>query len=147
MYSFLKRLFGENLLLKGISLILAIGLWFYIVNELGKGSEEETIALQRILPSYGMLTKKLVIKPIIVGKPKQGFRIVEDKIAVLPEFCIVLGPRKVLRNLRFIYTMPVDIAGGDAMVAKQVPLKPLAPGVYVEEILVTVNIPIEKKIQ
>lgn len=139
-----KRIFGRNIMLKMTSLALAIGLWFYIVNELGKGSEEETIALQRILPSYGMLTKKLVIRPITVGKPKRGFRIVEDKITVSPEFCIVLGPKKVLNNIRFIYTLPIDVAGVDGAVTKQVPLKPLAPGVYVEGTLVTVNIPVEK---
>ncbi len=144
MENLLTKSFGKNLFLKLISLILAIGLWYYAVNELGKGTEEETLALQRILPSYGMVTKKLIIKTIIVGKPKKGNRVLDDKITIVPEYCLVVGPRKLLTNLKFIYTLPIDVSNLEKTMTRAAPLKPLASGVYVEETLVTVSIPIEK---
>src|SRR3989338_145275 len=142
MKNFFARIFGKNLFLKLISLVLAVGIWYYAINELGKGTEEETLALQRILPSYGMVTKKLIIKPIIVGRPKPGNRVMEGRIVVAPEYCIVVGPKNPIKGLKYIYTMPIDISNSEKTIVRTVPLKPLASGVYVEETLVVVTIPI-----
>ena len=139
-----RRLAFENFLLKAASLILAIGLWFYIVNELGRGSEDERMALQKILPSYTMETKTLVIKPVMIGKPRRGYRVLAEKISTVPPYCIVVGPRNVLGSLKYIFTLPVDLAGADKTVTQAVPLKSVSPGIYMEETLVTVTIPIER---
>lgn len=144
MLKFFERLFAENLLLKMISLILAVGLWFYIVSDLNKGTEEERLIIQKLLPSYGMITKKLAIRPVLVGNPKHGYRVVEDQIAIMPEYCIVVGPRSVLNNVRYIYTLPIDVSDSEKLITSSVPLKPIAPGIYVEETLVTADIPIER---
>lgn len=46
----IREFFTENVWLKIGSLLLALILWFYVVNELNKGSEEERQFLKRILP-------------------------------------------------------------------------------------------------
>ncbi|MDP3792007.1 MAG: hypothetical protein Q8R38_08210 [Candidatus Omnitrophota bacterium] len=45
----MKSFFTKNLPLKILSFILALLIWFYIVNELNRGSQEELQALRKIL--------------------------------------------------------------------------------------------------
>lgn len=45
----MKNFLTKNLALKVLSFILALLVWFYIVNELNRGSQEEAQALRRIL--------------------------------------------------------------------------------------------------
>ena len=49
MAGFLGNFFTRNVPLKILSFILALLIWFYIVNELEKGSQEEAMALHKIL--------------------------------------------------------------------------------------------------
>ena len=44
----IKNIFTKHLLLKFLSLMLALLVWFYIVNELNKGSNEELELLRKI---------------------------------------------------------------------------------------------------
>lgn len=46
---FLRNFFTKNLALKVLSFILALLIWFYIVNELNRGSQEELQALRKIM--------------------------------------------------------------------------------------------------
>lgn len=144
MFKFLGKAVTENLLLKVVSLFLAVWMWFYVVSELNKGSVDDRLAIQKLLPSYGMITKKLLIRPIVVGRPRPGYRIIEEKIVAVPDYCIVVGPRKILENLKYIYTLPIDATGSSRVLTVTVPLKPIASGIYMEETLVTATIPIER---
>ena len=53
MLEFMRKFFTKNIGLKFMALILALALWFYIVNELKKGNEEERQFLNRVLPQQG----------------------------------------------------------------------------------------------
>jgi len=143
----LRNFFTKNIGLKFTALILALALWFYIVNELKKGSEEENQFLNRLLPSEGVIAKKLTIKPIFIGHPRPGFVVADKKIVVVPEYCIVVGTKDLLDKIRFAYTMPVDITGAYKSITKSVALNPIAPGVYTEETLVQVTVPVERASQ
>ncbi len=144
MLDFLKKALTKNITLKLFSLLLAIIAWYYIVNELDKGSMEERALIQKIFPSYGMITKKLLIKPSLVGQPHRRYRIVKDKILVVPDYCIVVGPSKMLKDIKHIYTTPLDVNGASETFTKSIPLTPIAPGIYTEETLVAVTVPVEK---
>ncbi|MDP3804675.1 MAG: hypothetical protein Q8Q87_03885 [Candidatus Omnitrophota bacterium] len=144
MLEFLRKIFVKNIGLKITALILALAFWFYIVNELNKGSDEERQLLNRVLPKEGMAAKKLSIKPIFIGKARAGHIIDSQKIVVVPEYCIVVGPKNLLDKIRFIYTMPIDINGSAKTFIKSIPLNPIAPGIYMEETLVQVTVPVEK---
>jgi YbbR domain-containing protein len=147
MLKFVRKFFTENIGLKLLSLALALIAWFYIVQALNEGSQEEMQFLRKILPSEGMVAKKLTIKPIFIGKPKGGYVMLPDKVVVTPSFCIVVGTKDVLENVRFAYTMALDISGLNKTVTRSVPLSPIAPGVYMEETLVEVTVPVEKVAQ
>lgn len=51
MLQFIRNFFTKNLGLKILSLILALLVWFYIVNELNKGSNEELQLIRKVLPA------------------------------------------------------------------------------------------------
>jgi YbbR domain-containing protein len=130
--------------LKFTAFLLALALWFYIVNELQKGNEEERQFLNRILPQEGMSAKKLSIMPIFIGKARSGFVVDTRKAVVVPEYCFVVGTKDLLEKIRFVYTMPIDLNGANKTFTKSVALNPIAPGIYMEETLVQVTIPVEK---
>lgn len=140
----LKGLFTENIALKTVALVLALIMWFYIINELNRGTEEERQFLRNILPSEGIASKRLTIKPIFVGRPRRGYSVAVDKVLIVPEYCIVVGTRDLLGKIRFAYTTPIDVGGVNKSFTKSVPLNPIAPGVYTEETLVQVTVPVEK---
>lgn len=49
MLQFTGNFFTKNIPLKILSFILALLIWFYIVNELNRGSQEELQALRKIM--------------------------------------------------------------------------------------------------
>jgi len=144
MLNFFKKL-GENPGLKITALILTLALWFYVVGELNKGSEEERLFLNSVLPQKSVAAKKLVIKPVFIGSPRHGYAVISDKVVVVPEYCIVVGTKDLLANIRFVYTLPVEIKDADRTFIRSVPLNPIAPGIYMEETLVQITVPIEKE--
>ena len=139
------KLFTKNVWLKIGALLLALALWFYIVNELNKGSDEDRQFLNRVLPSEGLAAKKLAIKPILVGTPSRGHMADPRKAIVVPEYCIVVGTKDLLSKIRFAYTMPIDIRGASKSFTKSVPLNPIAPGIFMEETLVQVTVSVERQ--
>lgn len=145
MLEFIRKIFTRHIALKFTALILALALWFYIVNELKKGSEEERQFLSRVLPQEGLVAKKLSIMPIFMGKPRYGFMVDARKAVVVPEYCIVVGTKDLLGKIKYIYTMPIDISNASKPFTKSVALNPIAPGVYTEETLVQVTVPVESK--
>lgn len=147
MLKYLKRFFTKHLALKILSLILALLVWFYIVNELAKGSLEELQLLHKILPTEGLIAKKLAIKPVFVGNPRWGYKINRDQSVVTPEYCIVVGARAVLEKIKFAYTTPIDVKKSTKTFTIQAPLSPVAPGVYIEETLAQVTVSVEKETQ
>lgn len=141
------KFFTNNILLKFVSLIIALAIWFYIVGELNKGTEEERKFLQKVLPAEGLAAKKLPIRPVIVGKPRYGYYVDDRGMRTVPDYCIVVGTRDIVGNIRYAYTMPIDVAGLSKAFTKSVALSPIAPGIFMDETLVQVTIPVEKSEQ
>jgi hypothetical protein len=144
MFRFLKELFTENIGMKLLALVLALMAWFYIVKALNQGSQEDMTLLSKIMPAESIAAKKLIIKPVFIGKPRTGYGIAGDKIRVSPAYCIVVGSKDVLGRIKFAYTVPIIVTGVDKPFTKAVPLNPIAPGVYMEETLVEVSVPVER---
>lgn len=145
MFRSVWKFLTENIALKMTALVLALVMWFYVVNELNKGSEEDKQFLSRVLPSDGVVARKLMIKPVLVGSPRSGFAIDHKNTIIVPDYCIVVGPKEMLSRIRFAYTMPIDVRGISKPFTKSVPMSPVAPGVYMEETLVQVTVPIQRE--
>lgn len=145
MLRFLDKFFTKNMGLKLTALILTLVLWFYVVGELNKGGEEERQFLKKILPPEGMAAKKLSIRPIFVGHPRQGYVVDNKNVTISPDYCIVVGSKELVGKIRFVYTMPIDVTAASKSFIKSVALNPIAPGVFMEETLVQVNVPVERE--
>jgi hypothetical protein len=140
----IKDVFTKHLLLKFLSLILALLAWFYIVNELNKGPNEELELLRKMRPGEGMVAKKLMISPVFVGRPSWGNSVRRDQVVVVPDYCVVMGSKNILGRIKSAYTIPIDLKRASKTFTTQTALSPIAPGVYMEETLVQVTVPIEK---
>jgi YbbR domain-containing protein len=140
----IKNVFTKHLLLKFLSLILALLSWFYIVNELNKGSNEEHEMLRKILPGENMVAKKLMISPVFIGKPAWSNVVRREQVVLVPDYCVVMGSRNDLAKIKIAYTMPIDLKRASKTFTAQAALRPISPGVYMEETLVQVTVPIEK---
>lgn len=140
----LGRFLTQNKGLKLAALVLSLALWFYVVNELNQGSDEDKQFLKRVLPSEGLTAKKLTIRPVFIGAPKYGFMVENARVVVVPEFCIVVGSKDLLGRIRFAYTMPIDLRGVSKTFSTSIALNPIAPGVYMEDTLVQVIIPVQR---
>ncbi len=141
----IRDFFIKNMWLKMSALILALTLWFYVVNELNKGSDEDKQFLSKILPPEGLTAKKLSIKPVLSGIPQRGYIADWRKAVVTPEYCIVVGTKELLSRIRFAYTIPIDVRGVSRSFTKSVPLNPIAPGIYTEDTMVQVMVDVEKQ--
>lgn len=144
MFNFLRGVFTRNIWLKAIALFLALAIWFYIVNELKKGSDEETQFLKSVMPKESLTGKKLEIYPVFSGRPRSGYFVDSKKVIIVPEHCLVVGTKDVLEKIRHAYTMPIDIGGAGKSFTKSVPLSPIAPGIYMDETTVQITVPVEK---
>jgi YbbR domain-containing protein len=144
MFRFLKELFTENLGMKALALFIALVAWFYIVKALNQGSQEDVQLMRKVTMADKMTGKKLAIRPVFIGRPQNGYAIMNDKISVTPAYCIVVGTREVLEKIKFAMTVPIDVTGVNRTYTRAIPLNPIAPGVFMEETLVEVTVPVER---
>jgi len=135
----------KNIGLKITAMVLALALWFYVVDELKKGSEEEKQFLNSVFPSGGMVAKKLTIRPIFVGKPKPGYVVNMDKVSISPEYCIVVGTRDTMGKIKYVYTMPIDVKNISKTFTTSVALNSISPGVYLEETFVQATVIVDDR--
>ncbi len=139
-----KKWITNNLGLKVVSLALAIATWSYINLELTKIKNEEERAIISML-QYEIISKKIPIRLTIVGEVREGYELVADAIDFDPDIIVVIGPEKILNEVNFARTIPIDISEYTKDVIKQIELAPIARGITLKDSLVNVNIPIIKK--
>lgn len=144
MFRFLKELFTENIGMKALALVIALIAWFYIVKALNQGSQEDMQLMRKMTMADRMVGKKLEIKPVFIGRPQNGYTILVDRISVTPAYCIVVGTRDTLSKINFALTVPIDVTGVNKTYTRAIPLNPIAPGVFMEETLVEVTVPVER---
>ena len=141
-----RRWITNNLGLKMLSLVLAITTWFYINRELAKMKNEEERAIFSLI-NYEVTSKRLPVNLTLVGNTQKGYEIATDKITLEPETCVVIGPKKILSDISYVRTLPIDISEYTKDIAKEVPLAPIAEGISLKDYMVKIHIPIIKKVE
>ena len=139
-----KKWITNNFGLKLLSLFLAIATWFYITSEFNKLKEEEEQTIFSML-QYDVVSKVVPIQLTIIGEVKKGYRIATDMIAVEPDTLMVVGPEKILNDVKFVRTVPLDVSEYDRNININLELAPIARGIAPKGKFTKVHIPIEKK--
>lgn len=138
-----KKWITNNLGLKVLSLILAITTWYYIAWELAKTKYEEEEAIFSIL-HYDVISKKLPIQLSLVGDLEEGYEIITNDVRIDPQFCVVIGPKRILENIDSTRTVPLNISEHTKDIDTQLSLAPIAKGINLKDYFVKVHIPIVK---
>lgn len=144
---FLRRILLNNVVIKVVSLVLAVLTWAYIAGQLYKidlAKEKEAPPVVRV-SGEKLVVKRLPIYVNIEGTPAEGYRVALDKIAMKPSRSIVAGPPDVIKDLYYITTEPVNIDGASSNIRKAVKLTKMPNCEIGYEGLVSVAIPIVKE--
>lgn len=89
------------------------------VNNEGKdviGVEVKTKSVNVLLPMQKL--KNINIKPVITGKPKEGYKI--TKIEVIPKTVTIKGKEEIVNKINEIFTKPINVDELDASLVTEV---------------------------
>ena len=130
-------------LLKFTAFLVALVVYFYIHHEIENTEKNNTSD-----SSYKLIkltAKNLPVKVRLETTPPDGYRIVEDQVAVSPTQVVVIGPEALLENAWNAETAIVDISESTKAVSKKIPIESVA-GIHVvgQPYTVDVTVPIEK---
>ena len=130
--------------MKLAALVFAVVSYFYIHNEIQNNDKDKRFSD----PSYKLIkltAKSLPVKLRLDTAPPDGYKILQDKISVLPDRLIVIGPEALLEDARSAETSIVDISESTKTAVRRVPLENVA-GIHLagEPYYVSVTVPIEK---
>ncbi len=130
-------------LLKLAALMVALITYSYIHNEIYNGRKKD--ASDSSYKLIKLTAKNLPVKVRLETTPPDGYRIVEDQVAVSPTQVVVIGPEALLENAWNVETAIVDLSESTKLVSKRIPIESVA-GIHVvgQPYSVEVSIPIEK---
>ena len=139
----MKRLHISNFGLKILSLILALLVWLYIVNEIQMGRINQVKSIPSFF-GYEMTEKRVEVKPNIIGQPIAGFVVDTKNIIIDPKYLIVIGPKKYLRDIEYVYTEELDISEFTKDIRLAVKLSRFVKGYVPRKNFINIVIPIQK---
>lgn len=142
---FIRTILLNNLIIKLISLILAVLTWVYIAQQLYnesiiKGRAEGHSIIE--VSGEKLIVKKLPIYVNIEGTPAAGYTLALERIVTKPSTAVVAGPPDVIRDLSYVTTDPVNISDASYTVKRSVSLTDLPNCKIGYKDLVSVTIPI-----
>ncbi len=140
----MKQFFVKDFWLKMLALFFAFAVWVYVVSELNKGTPEEKEFFGKFLP-YKVSALEVPIKVALIGKPLTGYRVLNDRIVIRPSTCLLIAPRNLIKTISYVTTADIDISELTKSVARQVKIRPVGPGIFLEkDFFVNIVIPVER---
>lgn len=101
----------NNFWLKLFSLMLAVATWFYVFDLVDSDlSTSRKESLEQMLTRYDFVTKEVAVKPLLLGKTPDGYRVAFDRIKVDPPSIMIFGPRQVVNAINFLRTDKIELA-------------------------------------
>jgi len=141
----LFKFFTNNIFVKLVALFLAGVTWFLVTNEIKKETVMSAKPDVEVLPSYGkMKSKKVFVKPILIGAPPEGYDIDRAAVQTDPESFVIAAPELIFKTLESVDTEPIDISKLKKTIIYEASIAPIAPSVNVQDLTVKVTIPIRK---
>ena len=138
------KLLKGTFLLKIVALIFAVLGYFYIHNEIANVEKEKNVTD----PSYKLIkltAKSLSVKVRLETSPPEGYRILDDRVAVSPDHIVVIGPEALLESAQTAETAIVDVSETTKTINKKIPIESVS-GIHLagQSYTVDVTVPVEK---
>jgi len=136
-------IFTNNIGLKLLALFLAFVTLIYIGETTEKDSDDRTV-LQKLFSRSDYITKKLLVRPIFVGRTPNGYLFQEETVSISPESVLVIGPSRVLGDKEYICTKPIDLGEHTKTKSITVELESIARSIKSQDLQVVVYLPISR---
>ncbi|MFQ5952498.1 MAG: CdaR family protein [Candidatus Omnitrophota bacterium] len=105
------NIIAHNFWLKIIALIFAIATWFYVfdvVNPVSSPQKKEV--LEKILERYNFTIKEVPVRPVFTGSVPEGYRVIYDKVKVVPSAVAIFGPEELVKKADELKTDKIDLS-------------------------------------
>ncbi len=124
-----------------LSLVLAVASYYYLHRAILRAEEKQSD------PSYKLIkltAKKLPVRVRLATAPKEGYKLLEDRVVAKPSEVLVIGPEALLEEAEMAETALLDVSESIDTVKKKIPLEsvagiPLTGEPYTVEVLVPIE--------
>jgi YbbR domain-containing protein len=101
----------HNFWLKIISLVLAIATWFYVFDLINPSSfVQKKEPAEEVFVRYQFTIKEVPVRPVFIGRPPEGYRVVYEKVKVNPSTISIYGPIEIIQDVDELVTDKVDLS-------------------------------------
>jgi YbbR domain-containing protein len=135
----------HNFWLKIISLVLAVATWFYVFDLVTSDSfskKKETV--EDVFARYQFTVKEVPVRPVFAGKAPEGYKIIFDKIKVVPSSISIFGPEEIIEDVEELRTERINLGEYTRSVKLQLGVRSDVKLLQFEDKVVDVYIPVEK---
>jgi YbbR domain-containing protein len=141
----LGNIFFHNFWLKFFSLIIAFATWLYVVDLVENDDfSEKKSAVEQVFSRLQFSVKEVPIKPAFTGKAPEGYVILYDDIKITPSSISIFGPTKVLDEVDFLTTQPLDVSEYTRSVNLQTGIRSKFKYLRFENKVVDILLPVQK---
>lgn len=140
----MKRIITNNFWAKVVTLVFAIGTWFYVFDLMNSDPylhRRETA--EQILSNFNFSLKEVPIKAVFYGRSPRGYRVAFDKVKVEPEKMTIFGPKSALDQVEELRTDRIDIREYTASVQLKIGISSDVKYINLDNKTVDVYIPVE----
>jgi YbbR domain-containing protein len=132
----------QNRWLLVIALALALMTYYYVNDALKHSSGAPSDPSYRLIK---LTAKTVPVKVRFASTPPEGYRLLTERVKVVPEQITLVGPEALLEETSSAETAILDISQTTRQINKVIPLESVA-GIHLtgESYLVEVTVPIEK---
>jgi len=130
---------------KFIALILAIATWFYVFDL----TNSETFMQKKdskkdIFELYNFIAKDVPVKPVYFGKSPKGYRVLFDKVKIVPESITIFGPEEAISGINEMQTDNINLAEYTRSIQLRKGLQSDIEGLKIDDKIVDISLPVEE---
>ena len=143
----IASIIANNIIIKIVSLMLAVLVWFYIAGHMYKQIPPEERGTSVLVGSEGssLIVKDIPVYAKIIGDPAENFEVIIDKVAIKPSKTVIAGSTDKVKEISFLMTEPISVEGLSNSLKTKARIKDV-PGCWISYMEpVDIYIPIRRK--
>jgi hypothetical protein len=134
----------NNFWLKVISLVLAVATWFYVFDLVRPLMLQKQETPEDVFERYQFTIKEVPVKIVFTGKVSEGYRVVYDRVNVIPSSIAIYGPEEIIEDISELRTEEVDLSKHNKTINTELGIVSDLKMVQFKDKIADVYIPIEK---